>query len=127
MDLAFDAGEEFLQGREVEVGVVPDRDHVGESGPADGGDLFVLLFEPLEPELEAVLVAGGDGGDGGDVVLRADPSLTTLLDLKYQRHYRAERGQHGQGPAGRVAQRGNYWHSETGELISRRMRSKHLC
>lgn len=41
--------------------------------------------------------SGGNGGDGGDVVLEADPQLTTLLDLRYQRQYRGERGQHGQG------------------------------
>lgn len=41
--------------------------------------------------------SGGDGGRGGDVVLRADRHLTTLLDYRYQQHYRAERGQHGQG------------------------------
>jgi GTP-binding protein len=40
---------------------------------------------------------GGDGGNGGDVVLEADPAITTLLDFHYQRHYAAERGQHGQG------------------------------
>jgi GTP-binding protein len=40
---------------------------------------------------------GGDGGDGGDVVLAADPAITTLLDFHYQRHYTAERGHHGKG------------------------------
>jgi GTPase len=41
--------------------------------------------------------SGGDGGRGGDVVLQADAQLWTLLDYRYQQHYRAERGQHGQG------------------------------
>src|SRR5262249_37738026 len=36
-------------------------------------------------------------GDGGNVWLEADRALTTLLDYHYQRHYQAERGQHGKG------------------------------
>jgi GTP-binding protein len=40
---------------------------------------------------------GGDGGDGGSLVIEADPAITTLLDFHYQRHYTAERGQHGKG------------------------------
>ena len=40
---------------------------------------------------------GGDGGDGGSILLEADSRITTLLDFHYQRHYTAERGQHGKG------------------------------
>lgn len=41
--------------------------------------------------------SGGDGGKGGDVILVADPQLSTLLDYSYRRHYKAPRGMHGEG------------------------------
>jgi GTP-binding protein len=41
--------------------------------------------------------SGGDGGNGGDVVLRVDPGLSTLLDLSYPQKLRAGRGEHGRG------------------------------
>lgn len=40
--------------------------------------------------------SGGDGGKGGDIIAQADSGLKTLMDLKYHRHFRAERGTDGQ-------------------------------
>ncbi|MBR2711127.1 MAG: GTPase ObgE [Bacilli bacterium] len=40
---------------------------------------------------------GGDGGKGGDIIFRADTGLNTLLDLRYQKIYRAEKGSNGEG------------------------------
>ena len=40
---------------------------------------------------------GGDGGRGGDVILRVDPHMSTLMDFRYKRKYVAGDGQDGQG------------------------------
>src|SRR5262244_1243539 len=40
---------------------------------------------------------GGDGGRGGDIVVEAVPNLNTLIDYRYQQHFRAGRGNHGMG------------------------------
>ena len=40
---------------------------------------------------------GGDGGRGGDIIFKADTGLNTLLDLRYQKIYRAEKGSNGEG------------------------------
>ena len=38
---------------------------------------------------------GGDGGDGGNVFMIADTNLNTLVDYKFTKFYKAERGQNG--------------------------------
>src|SRR6478752_7827291 len=40
---------------------------------------------------------GGDGGKGGDVILECVANLNTLLDYRYQQHFKAKKGGHGKG------------------------------
>ncbi len=40
---------------------------------------------------------GGDGGKGGSVILKAEQSLNTLIDYRYQQHHKAKRGENGAG------------------------------
>jgi GTP-binding protein len=40
---------------------------------------------------------GGDGGRGGHIIFKATRNLNTLLDIKYQQQYRAQKGEHGMG------------------------------
>ena len=40
---------------------------------------------------------GGDGGEGGSIILKAERNLNTLIDFRYQQHFKAERGKNGSG------------------------------
>lgn len=40
---------------------------------------------------------GGDGGHGGDVIFRCTKNLNTLIDYRFQQHFKAQSGQSGQG------------------------------
>ena len=40
---------------------------------------------------------GGDGGSGGSIVFAADKNLNTLIDFRYQQHFKADKGENGKG------------------------------
>ncbi|AQX53618.1 GTPase ObgE [Priestia flexa] len=50
--------------------------------------------------------AGGDGGHGADVIFEVEEGLRTLMDFRYKRHFKADRGEHGmsKGQHGRNAE-----------------------
>jgi GTP-binding protein len=71
---------------------------------------------------------GGDGGRGGDVVVECAQGLNTLIDYRYQQHFKAKTGVHGMGK-NRAGARGadvvmkvpegtQVFDEETGELIA---------
>jgi len=70
---------------------------------------------------------GGDGGDGGDIYLVADDQVNTLIDFRYTRNFKAERGGNGRGKlcSGargedltiRVPPGTEAWDNETDELM----------
>ena len=40
---------------------------------------------------------GGDGGKGGSIILKSERNLNTLIDFRYQQHFKAKRGGDGKG------------------------------
>lgn len=40
---------------------------------------------------------GGDGGDGGSIIFQSNSHLNTLLQFRYNRHFKADNGQYGKG------------------------------
>jgi len=63
------------------------------SGNGGGGSVSFLR----EKFLEFGGPNGGNGGRGGDVIMRCVNGLNTLIDYRYQQHYKASTGGHGMG------------------------------
>jgi GTP-binding protein len=63
-------------------------------GGAGGHGAVAWHREPYKPKGGP---DGGDGADGGSVILRADASVGTLLELRDHPHIKGERGGHGRG------------------------------
>jgi len=40
---------------------------------------------------------GGDGGKGGSIILKSERNLNTLIDFRYQQHFKGKRGEDGRG------------------------------
>jgi GTP-binding protein len=61
----------------------------------DGGNGCVAFRR--EKYVEFGGPSGGNGGRGGDVIVEAVDGLNTLIDYRYQQHFKAERGANGMG------------------------------
>ncbi|MFB1051660.1 GTPase ObgE [Paraliobacillus sp. JSM ZJ581] len=59
----------------------------------DGGNGLVAFRREIYVPMGGP--AGGDGGNGADIVFEVDEGLNTLMDFRYQRHFKAKRGENG--------------------------------
>ena len=70
---------------EVEIKVIAGRG--GDGCTAFRREKYIAMGGPY----------GGNGGSGGDIIFKVDEGLHTLLDLRYQKLIKAEKGENGRG------------------------------
>ncbi len=71
-----------------------DRVRVSLRAGSGGAGVAAFVRSKGKPKGKPI---GGNGGKGGDVILRVDPSVATLLRYQRNPHYAAEKGTHGEG------------------------------
>jgi GTP-binding protein len=81
-------------GAEGESVAFVDEAKIHIAAGAGGNGASAFHHEPFKPKGGP---DGGDGGAGGSVILRADPGVGTLLELRDHPHVKADRGGHGEG------------------------------
>lgn len=78
--------------QEIQMSMFLDHVKVNVKAGDGGNGMVAFRREKYVPDGGP---AGGDGGDGGNVIFIVDEGLRTLMDFRYNRHFRAQNGENG--------------------------------